>query len=195
MMLSSTLPHRSWELASYCGSSTRHMEYLLYVRYVWGRFQLYLVFTAFSHSACVRSLMNFRDIWCFDTRLMLHDVTTKLFTGGTERPAGQFNSQAQLGIYRSYICTCVCVCVCRCLCVLRVDLYGCLRSRHNTNIFRLKSQCINWNVMNKYMNFPTEMLSGWKSIWKSIYTMTCHQFLLHIFSRRKPGKNYVSLKK
>ncbi len=82
----------------------KHYEtHLLCVRYVWGCFQLYLVFTAFSHSSCVRSLMNFRDICCFDTRLMRHDVTTKLYTGGTERPAGQFNS-GSAGIYRSYFC-------------------------------------------------------------------------------------------
>lgn len=117
MMLSSTLPHCSWELASYYRSTTRHMKYPLCVRYVWGCFQFYVAFTAFRQSFCFHSLMNLRDIWCSDTRLMLHDVTTKLFTGSSARPAGQFNTQAQLGIYRSYFCTsllyvCVGVCVC-----------------------------------------------------------------------------------
>ena len=45
-MLSSTLPRRSWELASYYWGTARHMEYLLRVRYVWACFHLYLVFTA-----------------------------------------------------------------------------------------------------------------------------------------------------
>lgn len=65
MMLSSTLPHCSWELASYYRSTTRHAEYLLHVGYVCGCSQLYLVFTGFSHSSCVSSPMNLKDIWCF----------------------------------------------------------------------------------------------------------------------------------
>lgn len=102
MMLSSALPHCSWELASDYRSTTKHAEYLLYVGYVWRCLQLYLVFTAFS--SCTRSLMNFRHVCFFDNRLMLHDVTTKGFTESTERPAGQFNSHAQLGIHRSPFC-------------------------------------------------------------------------------------------
>lgn len=51
------------------------------------------------------SLMNFGDVWCFDSRLMLHDVTTKAFTVGTKRPAGHFTSQAQLRSYRFPFCT------------------------------------------------------------------------------------------
>lgn len=65
MMFSSTLPHRSGELASYYRGTRRNGEYLLYVGYVWGRFQLYSVFTDFSQSSCTCSLMIFRDVLVF----------------------------------------------------------------------------------------------------------------------------------
>lgn len=113
------------------------------------------------------SLMNWRDICCFDTGLMLHDVTPKLPTGGSERPAGQFNSQAQLGIYRSYSCTLVCLCVCVRLKAKLKGRYLCLRGRP----ILISHKHLLWIYI--YI-LICEMLTGCKHLWKSIYTITYH---------------------
>lgn len=151
MMLSSTLPHCSWELASYCGSTMRHICCMSDMSEVASSLIWYLLLSVI--------LPAFVPWWIWETFSVLTPdwcyMMWRLNSSQGSQKDLQANWTHKLGICRS--CLCICVCVCVSMCVLRVDRYGGLRGSPSTNVFRRKSQYImllfNWNIMNKYTTF------------------------------------------